>query len=630
MQQENILVWLPSPMGDAILCTPALRAIRQHLKDRRIYFLVEPVVRNILSPNTFNDEWILPQFKNPFAIAKILKPYNFTYAILFKNSFASALTAWLAGIPARIGYAREGRSLFLTEKLYPPKTGLLKFKPASMIDYYLATASRLGADTADRHLELSIDSKDTQAIYQKFPQFEKLTGPLITLVPGGAFGLSKCWPGENFAKTADWLVDKFNATVVISVSSVQTEKQIANQICKLSRHKLINLADSPLSLGQLKSLFSLTNLVICNDTGPRHIAIALKRKIITLFGPNDPAWTETGYENEIQIVGNASCAPCTKPVCKMEKHLCMLDISVETVCKTADKLLSGDNIIRRTIQEFVEISPSFFVDADFEQAFHNAGLISFDAVFAFDKGKNLTKNNLAYFRSRIELRIDQSPTTVFLKRYNHPPISAQLKNWFAHRKRISFAVAEFEPANRLATIGIYNPKVLAYGQQWAGLFEKKSFIITEKIPNADSLERTLPGFVKSPVISENLKSKQSFIKKLAGFVRKFHRSGYRHRDLYLAHIFYNDNGSFYLIDLARVFKPAVLAERFRIKDITQLCYSAPATFFSKTDRLRFYLEYTGRGKLTSEDKAFIRKVIHKTKQMARHDLKHLRPVPFET
>jgi len=629
MHDENILIWLPSPMGDAILCTPALRAIRKHFQNCKIYFLAELFVREVLSPSSFNDEWLVIQSENPFTIAAMLKQYNFTHAVLFKNSFASALSVWLAKIPSRIGYVREGRSLFLTEKLRPMKSGLFSFKPASMVDYYLAIASRLGADTKDRHLELFIDLNDTEIIREKFPQLKKLTGPLVILVPGGAFGPSKCWPSENFAKTADWLIDKFNAVVVISVSPAQAEKQIAEEICRLSKHNLINLARNQLTLSQLKSLFSLADLVICNDTGPRHIAIALQRKVITLFGPNDPAWTETGYENEAQIVGNAPCAPCTKPVCKMENHLCMLDITVETVCEASQELLTKNSPTRKSPQQFVEIAPSFLVDADFEQILKQAGLASFDAIFSFDKGKNLTKNNLPSFRGRIEFQINPLQTTVFLKRYNNPPIAAQLKIWLAHRRINSFAYFEFEPTARLNALGINTPRVIAYGSQFTGLFEKRSFIITEKISNAQSLEHKLPDFVTAPITVEELKSKRNFIRKLSQFVRKFHNAGFRHRDLYFSHIFYNDDGQFYLIDLARVFKPKLLAERFRIKDIAQLYYSAPGTVFSGTDRLRFYLGYVGVKKLTAKDKNFIRSIINKTKNMARHDLKHSRTAPFE-
>jgi len=107
-------------MGDAVLCTPALRAIRQHFKSCKISFFAKPAVREVLSPGSFNDSWLEQRSRNPFAIAKKLKEHKFTHAILFKNSFASALVVSLARIPSSIGYAREGRGFLLTDKLYPP------------------------------------------------------------------------------------------------------------------------------------------------------------------------------------------------------------------------------------------------------------------------------------------------------------------------------------------------------------------------------------------------------------------------------------------------------------------------------------------------------------------------------
>ena len=89
-------------------------------------------------------------------------------------------------------------------------------------------------------------------------------------------------------------MEKYEATVILSVAPNAFEQQIGDKICRISKHRLINLGDTPLTLGELKALFSKAELVIANDTGPRHIAIALKRKLITLFGPNDPEWTQTG------------------------------------------------------------------------------------------------------------------------------------------------------------------------------------------------------------------------------------------------------------------------------------------------------------------------------------------------
>ena len=270
------------------------------------------------------------------------------------------------------------------------------------------------------------------------------------------------------------------------------------------------------------------------------------------------------------------------------------------------------------MQKFQEFSKNFFIDSDFVEAFTALGLTDIDAVFKFNAGQNLAKENLAEHRTRIKFEIDQPRTTLFLKRYNSTPKLTQLKNWFANRKRAATMNYDLAPAQKLAELGINVLRTICYGSQWAGAFEKRSFIITEKIPNAQSLENRLP----------DIRKKKCFIDSLAGFVRKFHDTGLRHRDLYLCHIFYSDKGEFTLIDLHRCLRPGLLAERFRLKDIAQLYYSAPGKFITKTDRLRFYLRYAGRSTLSKQDKRFIAGVKTKADKMAKHDIKHGRGVPF--
>jgi len=407
--------------------------------------------------------------------------------------------------------------------------------------------------------------------------------------------------------------------------------QIAKQICRSSNHKLINLAETPITPGQLKSLFSIADLVITNDTGPRHIAIALQRKIITLFGPNDPAWTDTGCESESKIIGDAPCAPCARPVCREKQHFCMQAITVEMVCNAAKKLLENNQrqSVSKVRQKFKEISKSVFIDTDYQRQLSRLGLTTIDAVFDFNAGKNLAKDNLSKYRSRLQFQIDSPPRILFLKRYDRPPVSVQIKNWLTARRRVSCSFLDFEPADKLTAMGINTPSTIAYGWQWGRLFERRSFCITEKIPNAESLERKLPDYFNAPPTAENLRMRRNFIRRLAAFIKKFHNTNYRHRDLYLCHIFYSDDDRFHLIDLARAFKPFLLAERFRVKDIAQIYYSAPGSSFSGTDRLRFYFALTGRRKLNIKDKVFIRKVINKAKRIARRDIKHGRDVPFE-
>ena len=279
-------------------------------------------------------------------------------------------------------------------------------------------------------------------------------------------------------------------------------------------------------------------------------------------------------------------------------------------------------------QNFIKLSEEFFVDSDFAIPFHKYGLTTIDEVFNFTAGENLNKDNLSKHRSRLKFHLDELDTTLFLKRYDRPPILVQLKNWFAHLKRASTSSFDRMPSAELNPAGIKTPKIIGYGEQWGRVFEKRSFIITQKIPDAESLEHKLPDFFYRNPLLQNQKQRRGFINSLADFTRKFHETRFCHRDFYLAHIFMTDDGKFYLIDLQRTFKPGIFGNRFRRKDITQLYYSAPGEYFTRSDRLRFYLRYKNKSKLKWTDRLFFRLVQAKAWRMADHDIKHNRPVPF--
>ena len=279
-------------------------------------------------------------------------------------------------------------------------------------------------------------------------------------------------------------------------------------------------------------------------------------------------------------------------------------------------------------QQFKELSEGFFVDADYAELFGDNNLDSMEVVFCFEGGRSLEKENLAAHRSRVEFRLGDCGTAFFLKRYDRPPVSVQIKNWVNHFKRASTSDYDRLPGRELRTAGINTPKVVAYGSQWGGIFERRSFIITEEIPTGQSLEKKLPGFFYEKWSPDNTRLRREFINRLADFVRSFHESGFRHRDLYLCHIFLTDDGQFYLLDLQRAFRPRIFSWRFRVKDIAQLYYSAPGKYFSDADRLRFYLRYSGRNKLGPLDRLFLRRVRAKAWRIADHDIRHGRSVPF--
>ena len=293
-----------------------------------------------------------------------------------------------------------------------------------------------------------------------------------------------------------------------------------------------------------------------------------------------------------------------------------------------------------TKQNFTILSTDCYIDAEYRQAFIDAGLGNIEDVFEFTGGKQLIKSNIGSFRTRIQFDIPGMDGCFFMKRYTNPPISKQVKNWLSHGKHASMAHFDHSAADELSKAGINTPKTIAFGEQWNGFFEKKSFCITEQIPNAEALERQLPDCFKndspdkstpeSSIRSEKLNKRRQFICDLAEFVRKFHDTGFRHRDLYLSHIFYDDRRMFHLIDLARCFKPAILSKRYRVKDIAQLFYSAPGSIFTHADRMRFYKALACVRKIKSSDKLFIRKIIRKANRIATHDIKHGRKVPFAT
>jgi heptosyltransferase-2 len=247
----------------------------------------------------------------------------------------------LAGIGRRIGYARNGRSFLLTDRINPARSKDGSFQPLAMIDYYLKIADSLGGHTDNRKTELTVRPEDT--VLEMLPKLKSLTGPLVIIVPGGAFGPSKLWPIERYAQLADKLYDTYQATVVLSVAPIKEEVEIAESICNLAASEPINLGIVSLDGGQLKALYEQADLVVTNDTGPRHIAIALDKDLITLFGPNNSKWTQTDHDKEIQVIGKAPCVPCDKPVCKQTRHLCMESITVDRIFELVQKIIGSKN-----------------------------------------------------------------------------------------------------------------------------------------------------------------------------------------------------------------------------------------------------------------------------------------------
>lgn len=262
----------------------------------------------------------------------------------------------------------------------------------------------------------------------------------------------------------------------------------------------------------------------------------------------------------------------------------------------------------------------YYINTVYSAEFEQLGMADIDAVFNFSDGQNLHKNNLSCHRSRLKIELPISDRTIYLKKYIKTPVSVQIKKWLCHFKIKPMAYFDFYCCDELKRAGVRTPHIAAFGYEQFICFERRSFSACLEV-EGKSLEQRFPQFNCRP-------DKINFINDLANFAAKFHKTGFRHRDFYLCHIFYDDKKEFALIDLHRVFKPIMFSKRYLVKDLSQLYYSANAQTASKTDRMRFFKKYKNIKKLSPSDKRIIHKINTRAKKMALHDKKHNRQAGY--
>ncbi len=340
---KRLLVALPSWVGDVALATPALRAIREHYRDAHIGFLMRPYVREVLEPCGWCDEvflWSSSRNKakrqhDYLRLASQLRERHFDVALLLSNSFRSALLARLAGIKVRVGYTRDGRSMLLTVKMMPDRVKG-KYIPVSMVRYYGMLARYLGCAVDEDRLELPVAAADRCAADELLASLRIGAGvKFIAINPGAAYGSAKCWPAERFAEVADGLHRRTGMRSVVVHGP--GEEQIAGRILQCAGTAAV-VPSQMVPLGVLKGLLARCEVLVTNDTGPRHFAKAFGRPLVTIFGSTDPRWTQTQYPRERKVQVPVPCGPCMLKRCPLD-HRCMQLVTSQMVCEAAMEAL---------------------------------------------------------------------------------------------------------------------------------------------------------------------------------------------------------------------------------------------------------------------------------------------------
>lgn len=348
LNERNIAVFLPTWVGDAVMATPALRALRRGAPEAKITYVGRPAALATLESLTFFDAQVADAAPDGsgkaglLRLARAIRRGRFDMMVLLTNSFRSAAAASLAGVPRLAGYVRDGRGWLLTDRVAPPRSPDGRFEPVPASEYYGALIRSLGVPCESMQPALAVSPRDAETAEAMLASAHVGSRPLVMLNPGASFGVSKMWAPRQFAAVADELISRHGVRIIINVSP--GERAVGRAVADAMRRPVaLNMADHDGTIGLLKALACQCVLLITNDTGARHVGAAFGIGVVTVFGSTDPRWSEIHHAKERTVRVPLPCSPCQQPLCLQPAgplyHKCMEDITPEMVLREADELL---------------------------------------------------------------------------------------------------------------------------------------------------------------------------------------------------------------------------------------------------------------------------------------------------
>ena len=346
------MVVVPNWVGDVVLASPVLAALRGRFAAARITYLLRRYVCEIVDGCGWHDDVVcwpegrgLGREIRTLQLGRSLRRERFDLALLLTNSFRSALVAWRAGVPRRVGYAREARGWMLTDRLQPLRRDG-RFVPSPVLPYYIKIVEHVGCPVTDRRLRLGITVQQEKAGRDLLRHYRLDDGQPYALVnPGAAFGAAKCWPAERFAEVCDRVQAECGFRPVI-VGNARTEGPLMRTIASRVRAGAVCCDDPATTLGSLKVLARGAALLVCNDTGPRHYGAAFGIPTVTIFGPTHQAWTDTDYDGEIKLQVPVECGPCQLKACPLDLR-CMTELTTDMVMQAVAEVLRRRGALAR-------------------------------------------------------------------------------------------------------------------------------------------------------------------------------------------------------------------------------------------------------------------------------------------
>jgi heptosyltransferase II len=344
-------------IGDSILSLPALKETREAFSQAKISLLVLPWVSDIYDECPWVDEVLIYDrggmhrgVSGRFKLIGSLRKRRFDAAILFQNAFEAAMLAKLAGVPVRAGYVRDGRGWLLSHPV-PVDTRVLQLHQTyyylDLIDQLLhrkrkalgslaqkvSTSSMPGMPDISLPVSLSRRQAAKSVMQRQGVDFSK---KVIGVNPGAFYGSAKRWLSDRYAKLLDQLIEQRRAAVVIF--GAPNERAIAETIHSAMRHKPVILSGRT-RLSELIAMIACCDLFITNDSGPMHLAAALRVPTLAIFGPTDAVATGPMSPDAVVLNKNVECSPCLLRECPID-HRCMTRISAEEVYLRAIRMIA--------------------------------------------------------------------------------------------------------------------------------------------------------------------------------------------------------------------------------------------------------------------------------------------------
>lgn len=337
---EKILLVQTAFIGDVVLTTPLIKAVKKKFSNSKLSVLVIPQTAELLMNNPYVDEVIVYDKRGQekslhafFQLVNKIKQEKFDLALVPHRSYRSSFLVFLSKIPERIGFDKNQANFFLTKKVTYQNN-------LHEIDRNLSLIQANGLKLEEKLPELFPDKNNFTTVENFLTENEvKLADPLIAIAPGSTWA-TKRWLLEGFAKVADWLIQKEKAKVVL-IGSKEDEK-LANDIGNLMQTKPV-VACGKLSLLESAVLLSKCKLLLANDTAPVHMAVAMKTPVVEIYGSTVPAFGFYPYgDGHLIIEKNLPCRPCGihgHQKCPLGHFRCMKEISAEEVFNTVVKKL---------------------------------------------------------------------------------------------------------------------------------------------------------------------------------------------------------------------------------------------------------------------------------------------------